>query len=220
MRRVWTLLAILAITAVVSGCSDFAGYQYQQYGQLLNLAWNPPSDKISLGQAEDVPYASIGVEVGDQEQRLLVLASSLSQQRFWMFKSHMVIVTQHGRIVSTGGLRKNLTGLAIQGTVDPKSALLDPGKVEHFLADFADLNAYSVPIACRPKPAVPVRIKILGHPIKTLRVDEDCRAPLLKWDFTDRFWLDPYSHMTWQSEQYIHPNFPAVRIQVLRPVAE
>lgn len=219
MRWFWLGPALFTMAVLMSGCSDFAGYQYVQYGKLLDQAWNPPSRKVSLEEAAADPYASIGVEVGGGQQVLLVLATTLSEKRLWTSNSHIVVETQHGRIVSTGGLAKNLSELVAQGPGSPKSALEDPGRPQQFLADFADLGAYSVRVICHPQPPRPARIKILGQSLDTLRITENCSAKALKWDFTDRFWLDPKTNMIWQSVQHVHPNFPAVRIEVLRPAA-
>ena len=207
----------VAISALVTGCSHFESASYTQYGKLLDQLWNQPSGKVSYETASLVPYASIGLQVEGEPQILLILTTALPRHHLWLSPSHIVVVTDHGRVVQTAGLGKNLSNLELSGMGSPQSALRHPGVPQHFVADFADLQAYSVSITCVPKSAKPARVKILGYEIKTLRVAERCVAPLLKWDFTDRFWLDPHTGMTWQSVQHIHPHFPAVTIQLFRP---
>ena len=208
----------VSLAAIVTGCSDFEGASYVQYGELLHQLWNQPSGKVSYESAALVPYASIGMEVGDSPQVLLVLTTALPHEHLWTSPSHIVIVTRKGRIVSTAGLARNLTDLAYSGVASPQAALQHPGMPQHLIADFADLGAYSVSITCVPQPARAERITILGHMLSTLRVDERCRAPSLHWDFTDSFWLDPSTGLTWQSHQHIQPHFSAVTIQLFRPV--
>ena len=159
----------------------------------------------------------MGLQVEGQPQILLVLTTALPRQHLWLSPNHIVAVTRNGRIVRTAGLAKNLSDLAYSGPGSPQAALQRPGIPQHFIADFTDLQAYSVAITCIPRPAKPAKIKILGHSIHTMRVAEQCAAPSLNWDFTDRFWLDPGSGLTWQSVQHIHPDFPAVTLQLFRP---
>ena len=208
----------ISLAAMVSGCSDFEGASYVQYGELIHQLWNQPSKKVSYETASLVPYASIGIEVGDGPQTLLVLTNALTHKNLWTSPSHIVVVTRKGRIVSTAGLARNLTDLAYSGVGSPQAALKHPGMPQHFIADFADLEAYSVSVTCVPQPAKAERITILGHMLRTLRVDERCRAPSLNWAFTDSFWLDPNTGLTWQSRQHIQPHFSAVTIQLFRPV--
>lgn len=212
-------ICAIALAAVLSGCSDFQRTSYTQYGELLSQLWNQPSGKVSYQAASLVPYASIGLQVEDEPQKLLVLTSALPHQHLWLSGDHIVVVTRNGRIIRTAGLGKNLSDLAYSGVGSPQSALQHPGMPQHFIADFADLGAYSVPITCFPKPAKPVQIKILGQKIRALRVAERCKARSLNWEFTDRFWLDPVTGLTWQSVQHIHPLFPPVTIQLFRPEA-
>lgn len=207
----------IVLATLVTGCSHFESASYTEYGKLLEQIWNQPSGKVSYETASLVPYASIGLQVGGEPQTLLVLTTALPRHHLWLSPSHVVVVTRSGRVIQTAGLGKNLSNLELSGLESPQSALRNPGVPQHFIADFADLQAYSVPITCIPKPAKPARVKVLGYKIKTLRVVELCEAPLLKWNFTDRFWLDPNTGMTWQSVQHIHPHFPAVTIQLFRP---
>ena len=218
LRQLARGFCAIALGAIVTGCSHFESASYIQYGELLSQVWNQPSRKISYESASLVPYASIGVEVGDGGQVLLVLTTALPHEHLWTSPSHIVVVTRKGRIVGTAGLARNLTDLAYSGAASPQSALQHPGMPQHFIADFADLQAYSVPVTCVPQPAKSERITILGHVLSTLRVKERCHAPSLHWDFTDSFWLDPNTGLTWQSRQHIQPHFPAVTIQLFRPV--
>ena len=210
-------ISVVALGALVTGCSHFESASYTQYGKLFGQLWNQPSGKVSYETAALVPYASIGLKVEGEPQNLLVLTTALPRQHLWLSSNHIVVVTRNGRIIRTAGLGKNLSDLAYSGAGSPQSALQHPGMPQHFIADFADLQAYSVSITCVPKPAKAARIKILGHGINTLRFAERCRAPSLNWSFTDRFWLDPDTGMTWQSVQHIHPHFPAVTVQLFRP---
>ena len=217
LRRLSRGFCAVALGMLVTGCSHFESASYTQYGKLLGQLWDQPSGKVSYESAALVPYASIGLKVEGQPQMLLVLTNALPRQHLWLSPNHIVVVTRNGRIIRTAGLGKDLTDLAYSGPGSPQAALHHPGTPQHFIADFADLQAYSVAITCVPAPAKPTHIKILGHGISALRVAERCAAPELNWDFTDRFWLDPDTGLTWQSIQHIHPHSPAVTIQLFRP---
>ena len=181
-------LSVLALGALVTGCSHFESANYTQYGKLLGQLWNQTSGKVSYDTAALVPYASIGLEVEGEPQNLLVLTTALPHQHLWLSPNHIVVVTRNGRIIRTAGLAENLSDLAYSGQGSPQSALSHPGMPQHFIADFADLQAYSVSITCVPKPAKAAHIKILGHKINTLRL-ADAAGPF--WSLANRLWLVP-----------------------------
>ena len=46
---------------------------------------------------------------------------------------------------------------------------------------------------------------------------EECRAKELDWSFENKYWVGRENGIIWRSVQHLHPNVPAVNLQVLKP---
>lgn len=218
LKTLRPLVAALALGAL-AGCSSDSGSGWPQLMELAKASF-AQSDGVSLQQAASVPYASIGVRVGDGQQIMLLLAADTGHTQLWTSKAGIAISTRGGRIIETAGLPKNLSATVFAGLSDPLPALLRQAVVrpvsEARDADFGDLSEYSVPIRCRLEGGEDARVIILGHAIATRRFEEHCESSALDWSFTNLFWADR-SGLVWKSIQYIHPHSDPVEIEVLRP---
>ena len=214
------LLLAMGLAFTLCGCSSDPGSGWSQMVDLAKASFNR-SDSVSLQQAASVPYASIGVRLGDGQQIMLVLASDSGQTQLWTSKAHVAISTRAGRIIETAGLPKNLSATVFAGLSDPLPALLRQAMVrpvpEVRDVDFQDLSKYSVPIRCRLVAGNPDRIVILGHAILAQRFEEHCQSAELDWSFTNSFWADR-AGFVWKSIQHIHPDSDPLEIEVLRPL--
>ncbi len=207
--------ALLAAVLALAGCSSEGGTSWQQMYEAAKASFSGDAGDVTLQQASAVPYASIGVRVGDGPEQMLVLAADMQGGRLWTSAAHMALVTRDGRIVRTAGLAHNLsasTGGGPAGFADPDARTLTR-KV-----DFWDLNLFDVTLQCRIAPRWPEPVTILGARIKTHRVEESCKSARPDWSFTDVFWIDD-SGLVWKSVQHVHPGLDPVTVEVLRPPA-
>lgn len=159
------------------------------------------------------------MQLGDGPQQMLVLAVDSGGRQLWTSRVHIVIATRDGRIVSTVGLPHDLSDLTPGGgDAMPAPDAIGPAPVkESMRADYRAEDQFSVTIACRAKADGPESITILGQAIRTRRIVESCRAPLLDWHFTNTYWIDPSTGLVWRSVQYLHPDMDPVTIETLRP---
>ena len=217
MSRFKVLAVCLAVP--LAACSSRDTSDWSLVYKMATDYWNgtPP---VSLHDAAAIPYASIGVQIGDGPQVLFVLATDSGSQLMWVAGRSTAVVTRDGRIVRTSGLEHDLTGYIVgsmpangESTVE---AWQTPGTIA-WTMDFADLSRFSVRVTCTRDPAVLETISLLEKDIHVLHVNERCSAPLLSWDFTDSFWVDPSSGFVWRSIQHIRPDMDPIRIDVLRP---
>ncbi len=213
------LLRSLALVSALAaaGCTSFDQSDYGQLFHYARRAWSGGGDTVELQQAAAVPYASIAIRIGDGPQQMLLLASDAGGNRLWTSSSHIVVATHDGRIVRTVGLTRNLSGLTFAPLAAGQSSGFAVQPAQTLLADFSDLNTYSVPIICHAHAVGARTITILGQSIRTDRVNEDCRSQALNWSFVNSYWLDPASGLVWRSIQHIHPDFATVVIETLRP---
>ncbi|WP_428944921.1 YjbF family lipoprotein [Pantoea sp. FN060301] len=90
----------------------------------VSLALLGPEDvQISSAQIEALPYASIYLRLNGGQRIFVVLGFDEEGQQKWITQDRSVVVTQHGRVVKTLGLRDNLkevTNLQQDPLADPR----------------------------------------------------------------------------------------------------
>lgn len=211
--------AALAGCLALGACASGGTSDYSNYFKLVRQSWNNSfgSGDVPLEQAAKIPYASMGWRLNDGPQSLIVLATDTGGEQLWTSAAHVVIVTQNGLVKRTVGLPHDLGALVPQTgrLVAPATAFQGP-YLERRIVDFPDLNRYAVPMTCRGQAVGRQAIKILGKPISTRRVEENCNVPALDWSFRNIYWLDPDSGMVWRSSQAIHPR-ETLQTEIFRP---
>lgn len=219
-ERLRTVLIGLAAAAplLLGACSSDSSSGWTQLLGLAKQSFNRP-EKVTLEQAASIPYATIGVQFGDNPETVLVLASDLHGTRLWTSAARISITTRNGRILQTAGMPKNLTATYIQGNdtlanIAPAAELATMRSSR--LLDFREDSMFSIPVTCGLEPRGPAPIVILGKRLDTTRYDESCSSTVLDWSFTNSFWIDA-SGFVWKSIQHIHPDAGPVEIEVLRP---
>jgi len=220
IRRRRRGLAVLAcaIAAGLAGCSSDSNTTWPQIVEAAQLAWSKDSG-ITLQQAAAVPYASMGIRIGDEPERMLVLASQTQDSQLWTSASRIAIITENGRILRSAGFGHGLSAVVFDHGDPLIQAEHGDRSVRRTLrfADFQDLNRYSVPLTCTIKPSGDENIVILGKNIRAHRVDEHCDSEALDWSFDNVFWLSDTPGLVWRSIQNLHPKLAPVEIEILRP---
>lgn len=210
---------VLGLCSALGACSS-SGSGYGQYFHVVREAWKAEfSDgAVTREQAASVAYASMGWRLNGSAEHLIVLATDTGGEQLWTSAEHIVLVTRNGRIVRTVGLPKDLAATTVDTsrTQSPAAALQGPLQTSR-QQDFPDLNRYGVTLRCRAVARGPATITILGAAIATTRVDENCAAEGLDWRFTDTFWVDPQSGVSWKTIQHIHPSGAVIQTQIFRP---
>jgi hypothetical protein len=208
-----------AACLLLAGCSSEESDTHLLVDALRNAVTGPGPSAVTLGQAAAIPYASLGVRIGDGSQFLIVLAMDAPHSRLWTAGKAIALQTDDGRIVRTSGLAHNLSGVSGQSGVpiSPRDALKQRGGTRTLLYDFADLNAYSVKTVCRTTNLGRETITVLGKAIPTLHVEESCHADALGWSFVNTYWMGAKSGMVWKSIQYVHPQLGPISTEILRP---
>ncbi|MDE2135350.1 MAG: YjbF family lipoprotein [Alphaproteobacteria bacterium] len=215
-RRVRRAAPLIVAVCALAGCSTIGGGDVASLYAITKSIWSD-GGRVTLEQAAAVPYASMGVRLGDSPEAMIILAGDAGGQRLWTSAAGVAIMTNDGRIVRTSGFEHNLGGY--------ESRVGAPGEngvqVVRWQADFTDLNLYSVLITCRDRPVGDETIVILGKSIRTRHVVESCAsdASRLDWSFENTYWTDPVSGLVWRSIQHVHPQLDAIETEILRPPA-
>jgi hypothetical protein len=211
------LIGACGFALILAGCSSVGGSDWSEYLQLARGEFGSASN-VTLQQAAAVPFASMGVRIGDGAEGMVVLATNASGDKLWTSIAKVAIYTRRGRIVRTSGLPRNVNGTSMQPQ-DPldqfargETATQDSTK----LIDIADLGAVSAPLICETASRGNDPIVVLGKTIATQRIEEHCRATTLNWSFTDTYWM-AQDGLVWRSIQHIHPDGDPIEMEILRP---
>jgi hypothetical protein len=209
-----------ALALLVAGCSSQNG-GITDWSRVVGMMGDQfgPTPAITLDEAAAVPFASLGMRIGDGQQQMIVLAADSNGERLWTSKAKVAVTTRRGRVVRSAGLPRNIDTVEFRGE-DP---ILDvakggPSRETIRYSDFWDLNRYSIPLRCVAVSRGPEAVVILGKSIATVRVDESCESSDIDWTFTDSFWVGS-SGMVWKSIQHYHPDYDPIELEVLRPPA-
>jgi hypothetical protein len=213
-RKHLSTVLLLSASCFVGACSSIGGLDMKSMYTVAKSMW-ARGQGVTLDEAAAVPYASMGLRVGDSTQIMLILAADEGGQRLWTSSSGIAITTRDGRIVRTAGISYDMSGFVAQSDVAEGSG----SRVVRWQADFPDLGFYSIAVVCRDRVTGDEVIVILGKEIHTRHVEEKCRteSSQLNWSFKNNFWLDPSDGMVWRSTQHVHPKLDAIETETLRP---
>jgi hypothetical protein len=211
----------LVATALLAGCGSGGNFTYSQYANVMGQGFKAMFSHadVSRQTAAAIPYASMGYRLNGGDEALLVLATGTDDSQLWTAASHVVLQTRGGRITQTVGLPHDLGGLGSQqnAALPPLAAALQAPFSSGRLADFPQLAAYGVPVACITSARRQENISILGQSIATMRVDESCNSSSLNWRFVNSYWLDTKTGFAWRSLQHISPDGETVETEIFRP---
>ena len=217
MRRGARVAIVTGLASLVLGC----GTNSDQF-RYASLAWRLVSGQrgeVSREQAGAIPFASLGVAIGRNDEGLMVLGLDEGERQEWYARTQMLAMN-NGRIVQSQGFPYNLSRLEVRrgdgGTI-PTGGSPPIGADYSLVADYRDLSLIGAGAACRSTDTGEESIEILGTSLTTRHVVEDCRIAVIDWSFENEFWVDPDTGFVWQSSQYVHPKLPRVTFRVLRP---
>lgn len=214
-KRHWhAALVFGALGLPLAGCSSDQSNDYSQVFSIFTHIFGGEGDRVTYQQAAAIPFATIGVRVGDSTEGILVLGSSHGDQQLFTAASHIVLVMRHGRVVRTAGLEFNLSDMRlVRGSVSGPF----PSAETVWEADFADQHLYSVQILCKAYSGGPDTYNNFNSPVPVVKVVDQCRSDQLDWSFTNTYWVAPQTGLMWHSIQNISPKLDPLELRILRP---
>lgn len=208
-------LALLALSAIVSGCGNDSVYRNAY--EVLGNAFGEQPYPITREQVDRSPYASISAQINKNPKAFIVLATIEESGNMWLAADYKSLTTKRGRLIKTAGFDNNLTELLMEGRFD-----------DYFEADRLN-TPYQLGFSfMEPKPSVysltcememvgPETIEILDRSFDLVKYEEKCKDPRF-WYFTNEYWIDPSNHHIWKSKQHFHPEYDPIDIEVLKAV--
>jgi hypothetical protein len=206
----------------LTACSSDPDSDSAQLLQILGQSFHAfgSGDSITREQAAAIPYASIGVRIGNSSQVLLVLETKAGGTTLWTSASRIALELQNGRITRTAGLEHNMSQSGPNG-IDPLQSHEFTPRAEPYtyVMDIPDRNTYQALVKYEMGEAGRDTLTIFGTALDVLHAREKGSCSLLDWEFENEYWLDPTSGLVWRSLQNIHPEMDVVEVAILRPPA-
>jgi hypothetical protein len=213
-------LLLGAGSALLTGC---ASDSLSLIGSTLGVTGPSGHYLLSDEQIAAIPYACLGVRIGNGGGVVMVLASIDGEQLSWASADRVVLVTRAGRLVKTIGLSRDLLtrrdigpdllGLASRG---------DPAAAEARVSRIVDLRPdddFSVPVDTRCEPMGEETLTLLGTPLRVLKVRERVTVRKWRWATDNVYWLDADSGRVWKSRQQFCPQVAPITMELLKPAA-
>lgn len=165
----------------------------------------------------------MAAKIGDGPDGIILLGKVNGDRLVWFAGRKGVFVTERGRLVQTAGLPGNLLRSAYLDT-DPLGTIINLNAQEkpalfRRLVDMTPPDNYEILISSTFHRDTTERIEIAELAFDTIVYVEKCRSKVLDWKFENRYWVGARDGVIWQSQQYVHPTLPPVRLQILKPYA-
>lgn len=173
------------------------------------------TSSISRDQAGAIPYATIGVRIGDSDQFLLALESKMQGVLLWTSSARIALETQSSRIVHTAGLEHDVSQTLADGS-DPLQHMASQGTCQYVI-DMPDRSVFQASVRYELKTTGRVTTEILGTSYDLLHAVEHGSCPSLGWEFDNEYWLG--GSFAWRSRQSLRPDLEPIEVTVLRPAA-
>jgi hypothetical protein len=174
--------------------------------------------KVDRSLAAKYQFASIGVTIDDNPQFLFLLANRTDTEELYTLGYQVSVVLRRGRVIRTQGLARDVLGGRWEGEDLVRRAMNAPAPVSGvrwFESAERDVSTYQAD--CTAQDFGDETITVLGTPIVTRHVSEECTVVDMKWQFRNEFWIAPSTGQVWLSLQHIHPRVNPLLIETFRP---
>lgn len=189
----------------------------------MSAAFAGPEPDVYPRSRSDVnalPYAQLGVRIGDASPGIMVLRAQSLGQNYWASANRLQIVTAGNRIVATRGLPKDLQAMQALGTDPFVAGADDPNSLDGLiferLVSIAPGDQKRVLARSTLTVEGPEAVDILDFSTETIRVREDVVVADWQWRTANTYWLSLRSPLAWRSVQTLHPDTPSMRLEILK----
>jgi hypothetical protein len=179
----------------------------------------PKKSPISAASIAAIPYSTLGVSVGSFSPAVMVLAHIDGEELTWVSSDRAVLVTRHGRLIRTKGLKRDLLGTEFIGP-DPLMSDSWPDDEGQSGAKFnMNLNRENESgigvISSFSEPKPDVTDTLLNGRVQLLRVDEKIVVHQWRWETTNSFWMKTDGGIV-KSRQQFCPEVDPITMEPLK----
>jgi len=209
-----------------AGCSTDPTSTVSLFTKTVTSKGRSASDyPLTAAQIHDIPYATMGVRIGDYPRAVVVLATADGRTLQWASSDRVTFVTRDGWLLRTHGLQRDLAATRWLASPDEnplrvfaQSGELPPRGVYREI-DLGHADEHGIAVESRFETGKDETIVIQGREHATRRVDEIAIMRAWRWETRNSFWIDPQSGRVWRSVQQYCPEMPRIELDVLKPAA-
>lgn len=225
MTRMMLLLGAIAL----AGCSSSGDTFYERMGPMvqeqilsgigLGGAAEDAQQKMSRAELEQIPYATISLQLGDGPSSYVVPIADNGGYLAYQDAAHRGITMHGGMITATHGFGYDLGSVAHQHD-DPIFTRTAPAEWPVALVRSYDFRlrgqgAHDITVQCSFQRGPREFIEIAELRFETVQMIESCANP--RRQFVNSYWVDPDSGFIWKSEQWVGPRIPPMTVEIIRP---
>jgi len=189
-----------------------------------SLRGQPKTDsgyQVSIAQIRALPYASLGVRLGNGAPGALLLDRYEGDDLVWISGDNIALVTREGRLVKTVGLQRDLRQTQFESP-DPLPQIFASGSVDGIakverVIDLSSRDSFGVPIESRYEILGPKTIHVIGLTRETIMIREHIVVRMWRWSADNYYWLDQKTGSVQRAIQRYCPEVPEIEYDVLRP---
>ena len=209
----------LGISILLTNCSALdsskiaPGYK-ETYLAMRNAIFGFPELEISPETIQNIPYASMLLQIGKGPNGLVILERKRGQQYVWVSADEIYLVLKKGKIVETRGLSNNLID-TFQSSLPFKEII--GGEVKELQGYYSYDNPPLRNLSLNFEYEVIGKelVQILGSSKELLRIEEKGISEILGWKFTNIYWVDE-NYLVWKSSQTLSPKLPKINYTVTK----
>ena len=207
---------IVFLTSCSALPPNVAGSFTQTFKAVGALVYGYEDYPITQDLIDQIPYASLRMKIGKGPAGLLILESINNNEYTWVSSDNIFITTRGGRIVRAQGLNNNLVDF-FSSEPSFKELLRDDYLLEQArYISLDDPEVVNLKLRISYKKVSTEKITILNQQRDLILIEEKIENSYIRWNHTNKYWLDEETGFVWQTLQEIAPNIPPIHIQITK----
>ena len=188
----------------------------QTFKAFKNLIYGYEDYPITQSLVKQIPYASLRMKIGKGPAGLLILESENENESTWVSADNIFITLKEGRIIRAEGLPNNLTDFFSSEPSFKEIISKDDGRELYRYISLDTPEVYNLKLSVTYKKGGHEEVSILDHKRTLLLIEERILNSYIRWEYTNKYWVDEKTGYVWQSLQMIAPNLPPISIQITK----
>ena len=208
------IVLLISIVSVSISCSSIdtskiaPGYK-ETYVAMKNAIIGFPESNISVDVINNIPYASMLIQIGKGPTGLVILESKLGEEYTWLSADQIYLVVHNGKIIESSGFQNNLI-YTFQSPI-PFQDIIN-GKINDLKGYYSYDNPplKNLAIDFEYKVIGKEEVDILNTTKILIKVEERGHSYKLGWKFVNEYWIDQ-DLVVWKSKQFLSPKLPVIK---------
>ena len=206
MNGILSMIRILAVLLSLSSCGNLPIAYIQNFSSINDVVFGFEDYEITNQVFESYEYSFIKVRFGRGPHSILILAYINDGVYEWVGEDDVRIFTKNGRVIKTLGLQHNLE------ITDSRNDLLPETSESYQSLNLYNPDLYVITMISSFD-SKRKKIKRLEDKIETLRIEESFSVPSIVWKETNHYFQSLSSSQIYETNQYVHPRLPLMKIE-------